>query len=111
MRECAAEAFDIQLKTRDSQLTDVILDKACLEAIYKKAMETDIKLYKMYAELKVAAADINIAMRSCRTGKSIDFLKKALVPCKSLNVKALKDAVLTGEESIYEYLQFTAYSA
>ncbi len=110
MRSCAEEAYEVQLKTRDSQLCDVIIDRATLEAIYKKGMESGKELFEGYAELRVAAANINIAIRSCRTGKNIEFLKRALVPCGKLNTDELTEAVLAGEEAIYAYLETTIYA-
>ena len=110
MRACAEEAYEVQLKTQDSQLTDVIIDRAALEAIYKKGMESGKELFEGYAELKVAAANINIAVRSCKTGKGIEFLQKAFVPCGKLNVKELTEAVLMGLDAVYAYLETTAYA-
>lgn len=110
MRECAEEAYEVQLKTHDSQLCDVIIDRAALMAIYKKGVESGKELFEGYAELKVAAANINIAIRGCRTGKSASFLKRALIPCGKLDVNELTEAALAGEEAIYTYLETTNYA-
>lgn len=110
MRAVAEEAFHVQLKTHDSQLCDVIIDKAALEAIYKKGFESGIDLYKKYVTLKVAAANIGIALRSCRTGKGIEFLNRAFISCGPLDVKQLIDSTLKSEEAIFEYLETTDYA-
>ncbi len=110
MRKCAEEAYEIQLKTRDSQLCDVVIDRAALEAIYKAGTESGNELFSGYAELKVVAANINIAIRSAKTGKSYDFLKRALAPCATLNTTLLMEAALQGTEAIYSYLDTTVYS-
>lgn len=110
MQKCAEEAYDVQLKTRDSQLCDVIIDKAALEAIYSEGVKSGNELFAGYAELKCVAADINVAIRSAKTGKSLDFLKRAMVECETLDSKLLIEAALQGLDAIYEYLQTTVYS-
>jgi V/A-type H+-transporting ATPase subunit C len=110
MRSSAEEAYEVQMHTGDSQLCDIILDKAALETIYQKGREAGNELLAQYAELKVASADINIAIRSIRTGKDRTFLERALAKCGSLDIKELTDAALEGEEQVYNYLLTTVYA-
>ncbi len=110
MRLCAEEAYQVQMHTGDSQLCDIIIDKAALETIYEKANASGNGLLSEYAELKVAVSDINIAIRSFKTGKSREFMDRAVAGCKSLDRKELIDAALEGEEAIYAYLERTVYS-
>lgn len=110
MSRCADEAYEVLFHTGDSQLCDVIIDKSCLEAVYGKAKETKNELLMGYAELKCAAANINIAIRACRTNKGIEFLERAFAQCDSLNKKRLIDSVLNSEEAVYEYLESTVYT-
>lgn len=110
MRDCAEEAYQVQFHTGDSQLCDVILDKAALDTIYKKGMESGNDLFQEYAELKVAASDINIAIRGCKTGKRREFLERAIADCKTLDKAKLIEAALNGVEEIYNYLENTVYS-
>lgn len=110
MRDCAEEAYQVQMHTGDGQLCDIIIDKAALETINQKARESGNELFSIYAELKVVAADINIAIRGCKTKKNIEFFKKALAECDSLDIKKLGEAALSGEDAIYEYLANTQYS-
>ncbi|MDF2544033.1 MAG: hypothetical protein K0S47_3751 [Herbinix sp.] len=109
MKACAEEAYQVQLHTGDSQLCEVIIDKAALETTYRKGKATGNELLSKYAELKVAAADINIAFRSQKTGKSREFMERAIAQCDSLDVKKLISAALESEEAIYEYLSTTVY--
>ena len=109
LRKCGQEAFEIQLKSGDSQMCDVIIDKASLEMTYEAGKQSKNELFMGYARLKVVQADINIAIRSCKTGKSAEFLKKALVPCDTLDITSLSNASLQGMEAIYEYLESTVY--
>lgn len=110
MQTCAKEAYDAMLKGIDSQLCDVILDKASLERTYAAGKKLKCDLITAYVELRVAAADIHIALRSCKMKKSAQFLKKAFAACDSLNIEELSNAVLHGMEAIYDYLKTTVYS-
>ncbi len=55
-------------------------------------------------------ADIKIAVRSQKTAKSIEFMKRAMAECESINVDQLAKAALAGMEAIRDYLQGTAYA-
>lgn len=110
MQKCAEEAYQVLLHTGDSQLCDVILDKAALEAMLEKGKESKTDLLIKYAELKVAAADINIAVRSNKTRKSRAFMERAIAECASLDKNKLISAALESPDAIYQYLQFTDYA-
>lgn len=110
MQTCGREAYDALLKNADSQLCDVIIDKASLEKVYSVGKSLKSEMFAGYVELKVAAADINIALRSCKMKKSASFLTRALIPCETINCKELVGAVLHGMDAIYEYLGATVYA-
>lgn len=110
MREAAKEAYETLLHTRDGQLCDVIVDRASLEAVYEAGRKADDEIIRTYAESMVAVADIKIAVRSGKTGKSKDFMKRAMAPCKSLDIDHLSRAVAEGKDAIAEYLSGTEYA-
>lgn len=110
MQSPAKEAFGVLLQTSDGQLCDIILDHAALDAIYKAGMASDNEIIQKYAELTVAVADIKIAVRGEKTGKTREFLKRAMAECKSLSVSLLIDAAVKNLDAIYDYLAFTAYA-
>ncbi len=110
MSYAANEAYEVQFRTGDSQLTDTIIDKACLEAVYEKGKESNNDLIKAYAELKCASSNINIAVRASKTNKGIDFLERAFAKCDTLNEKRLIESTLNSKEALYEYLESTIYS-
>lgn len=110
MIQAAQEAYEALLHTRDGQLCDIIIDKAALEAIYAAGKESRDQIIKDYAESTVAVADIKIAVRSQKTAKSLEFMKKAMAECDSVSVEALSRAALSGMDAIKEYLSGTAYA-
>ena len=110
MAEAAREAYEVLLHTRDGQLCDVIVDKALLEAIYAAGKEAKDSIIKDYAESTVTIADIKIAVRSQKTAKTMDFMKRAMAECESLNVAQLAKAAIGGMDAIVEYLAGTDYA-
>ena len=110
MSSVAAEAYDTLLHTRDGQLCDIMIDRASLDAIYKAGMEAEDKIIRDYAESAVAVADIKIAVRSQKTAKTIEFMKRAMAECKSISVDQLSRAALNGPEAIRDYLAGTEYA-
>lgn len=110
MAAAAQDAYDTLLHTRDGQLCDVIVDKAALEAIYEAGRSAEDEIIRNYAESTVAIADIKIAVRSQKTGKSPEFMKRAMAECESVSVDQLSKAALSGMDAICEYLAGTSYA-
>lgn len=109
MRAAAQEAYETLLQTRDGQLCDIIVDRAALEAIAKAGREAKDDIIRDYAESTVAVADIKIAARCAATGKTIDFMQRAMAPCASLSVDALAIAAQSGMANLTDYLQSAGY--
>lgn len=109
MSATAREAFDTLLHTRDGQLCDLIIDHATLEAMLEAGKKSGEKIIEEYAQTAVAIADIKIAVRSQKTGKNAEFMKKAMVNCSEINVDQLTKAALAGAEEIAQYLEGTSY--
>lgn len=109
MQEAAREAHEAFMHTGDGQLCDIIVDRACLEAVSRAGREAKADIIRDYAESAVAVADIKIAVRSQKTAKTLEFMKRALAPCGSLNVDRLASAALSGMDALCEYLEGTAY--
>lgn len=110
MREAAAQAFQTLLHTGDGQLCDIILDRAALAAIQQAGKDSDSPLIRDYAELVVATADIKIAVRGQKTGKTREFLRDAMIPCDSLRIEDLIEAAISGRDALNQYLSNTKYA-
>lgn len=110
MAAAAKEAYETLMHTRDGQLCDIIIDKATLEAIYAAGKKAQADILKKYAEDTVAVADIKIAVRSQKTAKSIEFMKRAMAKCDSLNIDMLAKAAQNSMEAICDYLSTTSYA-
>ena len=110
MKGCAVEAHETLMHTGDGQMCDVIIDRACLDAIAKAGKASKNDVIRDYAEATVAVADIKIAARSARTGKSADFMDRAIAECRTLNKPELVRAASGGVPALYDYLKGTIYS-
>lgn len=110
MRSAAGEAYRVLTETGDGQLCDLIIDKAALEAIYSAGKEQSDEVLKLFAEMKTASANIKVAVRAQRTGKSLEWIQRALAPCDTLDVEILARAAVSGFDEICEYLMQTEYA-
>ena len=111
LQDVAKEAMTTLLQTSDGQLCDIIVDKACMDYVYSLGKESDNEIIRLYCELYVASADIKIAVRCAKTGKQLDFIKRALAECDTLDVKKLAAAAYEGYDAILNYLSTTEYSS
>ena len=109
MQKVAEKALDLMLTTRDGQRLDVMIDRACLDAIEKEASTTKDKFLADYAETKVVIADITIAVRAADTKRPLQMIEDALAPNRKFDVKKLAAAAAVGREAVYEFLERTDY--
>ncbi|MDD3192665.1 MAG: V-type ATPase subunit [Oscillospiraceae bacterium] len=109
MGDAAEEAWSALRETGDGQLCDVIIDRSALEAILAAGKAADDPLLAFYAEHTVATANIKTAVRCQKTGKSLDFLRRALAPCDTLDVSQLAAAAVEPVGAIGDYLGRTCY--
>lgn len=58
----------------------------------------------------MAVANIKIAVRSVKTEKGLDFMRRAMEECQTLNVERLMRAALSGMPDVIKYLEETPYS-
>lgn len=110
MRAPAAHALELLLQTGDGQAADVILDRAALAAMLAAGEKSGSKMMAEYAERFVATTNLKIALRGQKTGKSADFLRRALAPCKTLNIDALAAAAAQGAEPLLGEIARTPYA-
>lgn len=111
LQDTAKKAMSTLLQTSDGQLCDIIIDSACLDAVYKIGQESENEIIKLYSELFVASSDIKIAFRCAKTQKPLDFIKQALAQCSTLNTSSLAVAASKGVDEICSYLSSTIYKS
>ena len=109
MEAAAQHAYETILHTGDGQLCDVIIDRACLEAVRDAGASSDEKILRDYAESTLVFTNIKIASRCQKTGKSAEFLQRALAPCSGIDVDHLARAAVSGFDAMCEYLTSAGY--
>lgn len=109
MRRAAKDAKDVMLTARDGQRCDVIIDRACLEAMEKSAKKSGDAFLIQYTEQQIAVTDIKIAVRMSGMKKSLAAIEEALAPCRDLDSRELAVAAAAGTEQLYEYLGRKGY--
>ena len=109
LQEVAQDAMTTLLQASDGQLCDIIVDKACMEHVYRLGKESKSDIIRLYCELFVAAADIKIAIRCANTKKKLDFIRRALAECDTLDVERLAQAACEGKDEVIAYLGTTEY--
>ena len=109
MAGVAREAFETLLHTKDGQLCDVMIDRAALTALWQAGQKAEVPVLRDYVEAAVASADIRIAARCQKTGKSEEFVRRALAPCGTLDTEALARAAAGGGTELQAYLRSASY--
>lgn len=109
LSDTAKTAMTALLQTGDGQLCDIIVDKACMDYVYKLGKESDNDIIRLYCELFVASADIKTAVRCAKTGKKPDFIRRALAECDTLDAGKLASAAYEGYDAILSYIASTDY--
>jgi V/A-type H+-transporting ATPase subunit C len=110
IRSTSAEAYELLTRTLDGQLSDSLIDAACLREMQKKAHKCSGDMMKQYAQLITAAADIKTAYRCALMGKNKNFLDTAVCGSEKLEKDDLVREALAGTESLLAYLENTEYS-
>ncbi len=110
MRAPAQEAMELLLKTRDGQLCDSCIDRAAMEAIYYAAKKAGGEILPLYGELTVVTANIKVAIRAALTGKDMEFTRRGLIPCDSIDIEELLQAAYAGEEALIAFFERTQYA-
>lgn len=107
---CAAEAYDVLSRTGDSQLCDVIIDRACMDYTLKTAVGSHNEFLKGYISLLNTLSDIKTALRSALTSKSADFMERAVSGGFLPDREELIKAALGGVQDLSEFLRKSGYS-
>ena len=104
LRQPAQESYEILTRTADSQLSDVIIDRAAMDYTLKEARASHSDFLFRYVLLQNTLTDIKIAARCAKTDKTADFMDRALSEKSDVERSGLIKAALSSETAVYEYL-------
>lgn len=106
----AKTAWETLCRTQNGQDGDILIDAFALSMFLSLAKKSGNELTMQIAEFMCATADVKIAVRSARAGKSLSFIKSALAPCRTLDTEKMADLCVQGEDKLMEYLKRTSMS-
>lgn len=107
----ADEANRVLLQTGNAQLSDAVLDRACLGAMRAEADKRDSAVLKRYVEMRADIANVKTAIRGLKMGKTGDFFSLALTELGSLSKAELCLAASKDADAVCAYLAVTKHAA
>lgn len=110
IRGAAEEAYELLTRTLDGQLSDSLIDCAALNAMKKSAEECGSEFMKRYAGYMAVTSDIKTAYRCAKMNKTRKFMESAVCGSDELDKDMLISAALGGTESLFSFLESSAYS-
>lgn len=113
MAKAAEEAFESYAKTKNPQLIDIILDKACFADMIEAAKASGEAFALRLAQEKIDLVNIMMCIRTIRMGNKFaerSVLKDSLIAGGELEIKELFDFSESGEAKIAELLRDTKYA-
>lgn len=112
LRHAAASLFSENLKDSDPQRIDIVLDKACIEAITDKSAESPFPFLSELARIKADLYNISSAVRCAMMKKSPEFFKTLLAGGGFLDAAFYSEQYEPGTvERLCSALSLTRYSA
>lgn len=100
MGKAALEATEELAKTQDSQIVDILIDKAVMKLMAKKAVSLDFECVTEYVTDKIDFINIRSAMRMLRMKKDIYAASKVFAEGGNLNTSELEQAYLKGFDGL-----------
>ena len=91
------EAKKILARTGNPQLADFELDRAYFAELQDLTRQLESPFLTSYVRTIIDSTNLKIAVRALRMGKSLEFLRSALVPGGGIGVEHLATAAMTGD--------------
>ena len=108
-RDIAKKAYNIALLSGNGKYSDVIIDKAAINALSSLAKEKNSGMYGKICALLADFANIKIALRSAATHQDADYINEAIGDCNTLDKSKLISASVSGFDDLVAYLETTSY--
>ena len=108
-RIVAEEAYKMALKAGNGNLSDLIIDRAAIDALGSYCERKNIGLLGEICAFQGDTANIKTALRCAAIGQDADYVNAAVGKCNKLDRDKLIKSCLEGTASLTEYLETTAY--
>ncbi|MCI5536380.1 MAG: V-type ATPase subunit [Clostridiales bacterium] len=103
--EAALEAADELAKTRDSQIVDILVDKAVIALMGKKAAEIDCECLTDYVTAKIDLTNIRSALRLLKMKKDTYTASKVFAEGGSFSIRELEEAYSMGYDGLKKLVE------
>lgn len=108
--KAADKAYQLLAETKDSRISDAIIDKALMEQLLFESKNYHSAFLKEYFNTTVFYADIKIALRGAKANVTKYFFENALCSCDGIDKNRLMKTSLQDSEQLIKYLEkITAY--
>lgn len=109
LAQAAVEATEVLAKTKDPQAVDVLVDRAVLCAMRRRAEEYGVAYLSGYVRAQIDISNIRTLIRLKRIGKEVDTLQKMLIEGGSIPTVRLCESLPKSYEDIFALLSSTPY--
>ncbi len=111
MAEAAGDAFDWYYRTRDPQVIDIRLDRACFMHMKELADTARNDFVTGLIELLIDLSNLKTFFRVRKMGKTRSFLESVLIPGGKLDTRLFTEAFEATDEEFAGSLRFSSYRA
>ncbi len=114
MANAAGEAIRAYAETKNPQLIDFILDRACYADMAKSARDTKIAYIEEIVNARADLTDFMISLRILRMNcgdHAVEFLDRALIDCGKIGKTRFVAAFSGGEDALIAELARAGYRA
>ncbi len=109
LKECAIEAYDILVRTKDAFLCDLVVDRHCLDSVLNEVKQTRNEFLISYAQTFASYVNIKIAYRLSGGIRDKEMANISLCHVADPDREALLEACAEGREALVSYLKKTKY--
>lgn len=107
MKECAHEAYDVLVRTKDGFLCDLVVDRHCLDAILREVRKTRNEFLISYAKTFASFANIKTAYRLSKGRRDKEIIDMALCHVDEFDRELLVENCTNG--NLVSYLKTTRF--
>lgn len=111
MRLAVEDCIDTYNRTGDSQIIDIILDRACFKEMLEAAEKTENRFVSEYVKMQIDLLNIKNFVRVKKMNKSWDFLDKVLLEGGNIDSKLFLKKYGDSFESFVDEAKFTPYGS
>lgn len=110
MQDAIAKVYDVFSKTGDSQIIDLILDKALYQQFYVDLKDIKNKFINKLADIIMDITNIKMFIRLKALNKPLEFIKKVLLEGGLIDKELYFNNVGTPTEDFLNAIESTEYS-